>query len=166
MPVHGVPCVSSIKSAAVVLPLKPFLSHQACIAVSYVALPSAIFGYGFCLSQFASGSPAVSLVLPVGVVSVPTVGEANGAWVVLGVVWNGLVGLLRGLPLNGNLFWFGVRGVGGGFGYFGGGVPGSMVWGAGGRLGVGVGIGRGWSVIRAMTGVSPEVCARSAATSV
>jgi len=166
VPVRAVPGVSGIKSAAVARALKPFLFHQACIAVSYAAFPSVVLGYGLRLSQFAKGSPADSLALPVGVVSVPIVGEANGARFVLGVVWNGFVGLFWGLPLGGNLFWVGMRGVRGGFGYLGGGVSASIVCGTGSRFGVGVSIGRGWTVDRTMAGVSPEVRARKAATSI
>ena len=146
--------------------LKLFLSHHACIAASYAALPSVVLGYGFHLSQFANGSPTDSLALPVRVVFVPVVGGANGAWFVLGVGWNGLFGLFWGLLLNGALFWVGVRGVAGGFGYLGGGVSGRKVWGVGSRFGAGASIVCGWIVDWAMVGVNPEVCAHNAATSI
>src|SRR6266481_10144486 len=106
-------------SALVSLPLKPFHSHLACIAVSYAALPSVVFGYGVCLSQFSNRPPVVSLALPVGVAPAPVVGDPNSARFVLGVAWNRLVGLFWGFPLNGGLFWVGVRGVGTGFRYLG-----------------------------------------------
>src|SRR6266481_3927487 len=165
MPVCAVPGVSGIRSAVVDQPLKLFLSHHACIAASYAALPLVVLGYGFRLSQFVNGSPTDSLALPVGVMFVPVISEVNGAWFVLGVGWNGLLGLFWGLPLNGTLFWVGVRGVGGGFGYLGGGVSGRKVWGVGSRFGAGASIVRGWIVDRAMVGVNPEVRACNAATS-
>src|SRR6266481_7377106 len=105
MPVRAVPGVSGIRSAVVAWLLKLFLSHHACIAASYTALPSVVLGYGFCLSQFANRSPTDSLALPVEVMFVPVISEANGARFVLGVGWNGLLGLFWGLPLNGTLFW-------------------------------------------------------------
>src|SRR6266481_9025039 len=104
MPVCAVPGVSGIRSAVVAQPLKLFLSHHTCIAASYAALPSVVLGYGFHLSQFANRSLADSLALPVGVMFIPVVCEANGAQFVLGVAWNRLIGLLWGLPLNGTLF--------------------------------------------------------------
>src|SRR6266481_4899093 len=123
-----------MRSVAVALVLKPFRSHHACIAASYAALPSVVFGYGLHWSQFVNGPFATSLIFLCGVVSAPGAGEVDGPRFVPGVVWNGFVGLPCGLLSTRSLFWVGVCGVSSGLTYMGGGVLGSLVWGTGGQF--------------------------------
>ena len=104
VPGCAVPGVSGMRLAAVGLPLKLFLSHQACISTSYAALPLVVFGYGLCWSQFVNGPLASSLAIPRGVVFIPVAGDVNRPLFVADVVWNRLVGLLHGFPSSSSLF--------------------------------------------------------------
>src|SRR6266481_5867986 len=103
-----------------------------------------------------NGSGADSRALPTGVSFIAVTGDVNGARLVLGVVWNGLFGLLRGWLLNSILFCVGVHGIGGGFWYFGGGVLVSDTCGVGNLLWAKADVCCGWRVVLAMAGVSPD----------
>src|SRR6266481_2012546 len=116
-----------MRSAAVARALNPFLSHQACIAASYAALPSVILGYGLRRSQSANWSVGVSRALPIGVAFVPVAGVLNRLRLACGMGWNGLEGLFWGWLSVGGLLCIGVRGVAGWVWYLGGGMPGSII---------------------------------------
>src|SRR6266481_99449 len=116
-----------MRLAAVAHALNPFLSHQACIAASYAALPSVVLGYGLCWSQSANWSVDVSQALPIGVVFVPMAGVLNRLRLACGVGWNGLAGLFWGWLSVGGLLCIGVCGIVSLVWYLGGGVPGSII---------------------------------------